>query len=213
MEQPKIRAIRRYLSQNGVKYYDVQAELIDHFATAVEKIERENLDIRFKVALLQAHRSFGGREGFRKYIQQAENDVRKKSWKLIGLSLLQFIKWPYLLITLSLFVSWHLVLTQLSIPQDQLWTGLIFCFLLVLLINYLRLRKVDMFLPKRSNNALGLSFYFLAYLPGQPFIYSDGMGYTYSLIFFSFTSLLVLAYTQVPRYAIRETKKLYPKMA
>ena len=97
MEAKKIEAIKNYLSHNGVEYLDVQAELIDHFATAVEKEENENPQIPFKEALIKAHRGFGGREGFRKYIEAAETRVTKKTFKMIGHTFAHFLSWPYLI--------------------------------------------------------------------------------------------------------------------
>lgn len=215
MEQAKIRAIRRYLSKNGVKYYDVQAELIDHFATAVERIEREEPDIRFKVALLKAHRSFGGSRGFEKYLKQAEKDVSRKTWKLIGLVLIQFLKWPYIAITAGLFVAWYYILTYQLIKLDWLMGSLLLSFLGLMLVNYLRLRKIEMFLPREANRALGWIFYALFWIPGQPLMWRGGepINLLYPLVYFSLFTLVFIAFYRVPKMAVQETRQIYPQMA
>ncbi len=78
MKAEKIEVIRKYLQQNGVEYYDIQAELIDHFATSVENVQREKPGIGFVEALHLSHKKFGGQKGFMKYTEQARKDVQKK---------------------------------------------------------------------------------------------------------------------------------------
>jgi len=54
----EIQFIENYLIKNGVKYWDVRLELLDHIVSAVEdKIEKER--ISFNEALLDVHKGFG----------------------------------------------------------------------------------------------------------------------------------------------------------
>lgn len=215
MEAEKINAIRSYLSKNEVKYYDVQAELIDHFATAVERMERENPGIPFKEALLKAHRNFGGREGFRKYVLNAEAQVQKKIGQMIIRTLLQFLKWPYLAATAFILMVWHFALSLADLNSMYCLIGFTLAYAAVLLRNYFKLRHLPFFLPKKTTWALTWIFYWLAYIPGYSGVLARGTleyGYTFSLIYFSFLSLTLIAFYRVPQLAIRETKKLYPRM-
>ena len=54
----EIQFIDNYLIKNGVKYWDVRLELLDHIISAVEdKIEKEG--VSFNEALLDVHEGFG----------------------------------------------------------------------------------------------------------------------------------------------------------
>lgn len=216
MEEAKIRAIQKYLSHNGVKYYDVQAELIDHFATAVEKIERENPGIRFKTALLKAHRSFGGSRAFEKYIREAEKRVEKKTWKLVGQTLLKFLQWPYLMVTVAVAAAWHFVLEAFS-ESDTFWHitlfGFLGAYLLVILLNWYRLRNLQMFLPRTAVRRLSGILYFVCYLPHIPVASGGTLLVSFAWPYYTLLSLGLVAFYRVPTLAVRETRKLYPQMS
>ncbi len=54
----EIQFIEEYLIKNGVKYWDVRLELLDHIVSAVED-RMENKGISFNEALLEVHAEFG----------------------------------------------------------------------------------------------------------------------------------------------------------
>lgn len=216
MTPEKIRAIRRYLRTNGVEYYDVQAELIDHFATAVEKAEQENPDIPFKHALIKAHRSFGGREGFRKYINAAKKDVRKKTNKMILRLLLQLLYWPYILLTVAVIFTWHFILQNWHPDVDSLYlsimlTGGVF----VAIFNYFKLKNTHLFLPKHANYYLGSFFYFSVYLPYYFLILTQDEVPNHFILVASLSlmTFIFISFARIPKLAIDETLKIYPEIA
>ncbi len=215
MKGEKIRAIRSYLCQQGVRYYDVQAELIDHFATAVEKEEKENPDISFKIALLKAHRSFGGREGFRKYILQANKNVQKKTNRLVFLTFLQFLKWPYMVATISIAAFWYFTIPAITFDIDFLFVAYFIAFLAIGLFNYVSLRNISWYLPRRANIALGSFFYFVFYLPLYIGVFKGTESWNPILmtIFLTSLSIGVYAFWVVPKKLIVETEKMYPQIA
>lgn len=216
MEESKINAIRKYLSHNDVKYYDVQAELIDHFATAVENIEREYPEISFKEALHKAHRGFGGSEGFAKYLKSAEKAVEKKTLRLMGKTLVAMLKWPYFIFTLGVVICWSFILSNFHSEIFTDITFFAFCgaYLLVLAINYFRLRKVSMFLPKRSNAVLGWILYFIFYLTWVSDLFgSFNLSTEFAIMYFSLLSINLVTFLRIPDLAIQETKKIYPRIA
>ncbi len=214
MEAEKIEAIKSYLSNNGVKYYDIQTELIDHFATAVENVQRINPKIGFQEALLVSHREFGGKEGFRKYVLEAESNVTKKTWLLVGKTLLQFLKWPCLMVVGLLTLFWTIIIDQWQAKAEWFFVGIMISFLIVMLINNIKLQKIEMFLPRKTNKALGWVLYFVAFIPGFiariPF---ESITPIYTTAYFTFLSLVCISFYQVPSLAINETKKLYPQIA
>ncbi|WP_417610839.1 hypothetical protein [Owenweeksia hongkongensis] len=216
MEAKKIEAIKKYLSFYDAKYYDVQAELIDHFASAVEKAERENPDIPFKHALIKAHRSFGGREGFRKYIDAAKKDVRKKTDKMILNLLLQLLHWPYILLTAAVVFIWHLVLQNWNTDVNLLYLVVMLTGgISVGIINYVQLKDIDLFLPKHANYYLGSFFYFSVYLPYYFLILIQDERPNHFLLVASLSlmTFIFISFARIPKLAIKETLKLYPEIA
>ncbi|MGB0177696.1 MAG: hypothetical protein ACPF9D_11055, partial [Owenweeksia sp.] len=151
MTKEEIGAIRQYLSNNGIKYYDVQAELIDHFASAVEEQKRKDPSVPFKTALLKAHRSFGGRKGFDDYIDAAHQRVKKQILTILLKSLLSFLGWPLVAVTLVITGAWYFLL-QYSAPGTYFWPYLLSFQVLALLIgvyNYIRLRNTPLLITRR----------------------------------------------------------------
>ena len=216
MNEAEHNAIQNYLRANGVEYYDVQAELIDHFATAIQEIRLKNPQIPFKEALLQAHRRFGGKKGFDKYIQQAYSDAASKTNRLILSSLLNFIKWPYFLLTAGLAVFWWWIFSILNINFSYLILGFILLYLAIILINEWRLRQVRMFLPRKSNRQLAWVTYFLIYLPNSAFLpWTNGTvaPELWMVSFAVLASLITFIFFKMPAISIHETMKIYPQIA
>jgi hypothetical protein len=216
MNDAELKAIRNYLSANGVAYYDVQAELIDHFATAVQEIRRKNPQIPFTDALLRAHRRFGGKNGFDKYIRQAYADAAGKTNRLILSSLLNFLKWPYFMFTAGLVAFWWWILSTVKINYSYLILAFIVLYAAIILINEWRLRQVPMFLPRKSNRQLGWVTYLLIYLPNSPFLpWTNGPAAPelWMISFAVLASLTTFIFARIPAISIRETRNIYPQIA
>jgi len=211
MEAEKIKAIQNYLSKNGVEYHDVQAELIDHFASAVEDLQKDNHHLSFQEALHRAHQKFGGQEGFRQYIEKAENSVTRKTILLTGRIMLQYLQWPYLVLSLGTFLFWYFILESFTLQARDVYWVFIALFLGTYIINHIRLKKVLLFLPKRGNSSLGIIFYFATWVPGFNFFATETTNTLAFEVYFTFLTVLVIAFSKVPYYSIKETKRLYPQ--
>lgn len=214
MDQHHIRVIRRYLRLNGIKYEDVQHELIDHFAISVDKILKENLEMPFKHALLQALRAFGGRVELWKYRASAEERVKKKINSMFASLMLELFHWPYILLSACIFIVWYFVF-HLFTP-DPFWTWMILIWAgipLVLLINYQQLKRVPLFAPRQVNKSM-TGLYLLMYFPGTFII--DNMEHPEGWLlaaYFSFICFTLISFARIPRLAIKETLKNYPQIA
>ena len=216
MEQPKVRAIRRYLQAQGVKYYDVQCELIDHFATAVEKEEKENPGIPFKHALIRAHRAFGGRKGFSEYIKAAKTKVNKKTGRLFLTVLLGLFGWPDILLTVGIALFWHFLLQAWTGPFDLLYlAAMAVGGLMVVVVNYYQLRHTRLYLPRQANNYLLSIFYVAIYMPFYftQLAHNGKPGHLLIVALFSIMTLIFICFIRIPKLAIAETLKKYPQIA
>lgn len=106
LSEQQIQSLFTFCEKHFVKYYDVQVELVDHLANAVELEMQKDPKISFEKALEKVHQSFGVM-GFAPLVaakqRQAEKQGRSLFWKLFKG---QF-KWPkillFFLITVILF--------------------------------------------------------------------------------------------------------------
>lgn len=114
LTREQIKSLFTFCENHFVKYYDVQVELVDHLANAVELEMQKDPKISFEKALEKVHKNFGIM-GFAPLVAQkikiAEKQSRSLFWKLFKA---QF-KWPkiilFFLITAVLFTifSIHLI--------------------------------------------------------------------------------------------------------
>ncbi|WP_316803888.1 hypothetical protein [Pedobacter nototheniae] len=77
----QLNKIRIYLEEIGFKYIDVQMEILDHVASAVEEKMTENPALTFQDAVNQTQTSFG-KAGFTKIEKSIIKGLGKKYWKL-----------------------------------------------------------------------------------------------------------------------------------
>ena len=93
----QIQSLFIFCEKHFVKYYDVQVELVDHLANAVEMEMQKEIKLSFEKALEKVHLSFGV-SGFAPLVtekqKQAEKQSSKLFWKLFKLQL----GWPKILL-------------------------------------------------------------------------------------------------------------------
>ncbi|WP_452603034.1 hypothetical protein [Pontimicrobium sp. MEBiC06410] len=128
LSKEEIQFIDQYLIKNGVKYWDVRLELLDHIILAVEyKITNEG--ISFNEALIEVHKGFGNtantygvsltsifnkalysdNKGFNKFTLSKQKELGRKLRKQIWRTVLDNFKTPkflleYIVIIFSLFI-------------------------------------------------------------------------------------------------------------
>ena len=59
LTKEQIAEIRRFIASRGVTYYDIQNEIIDHIASAIEEKMEADPKLKLDEAIREAHRSFG----------------------------------------------------------------------------------------------------------------------------------------------------------
>lgn len=214
MEAKKIEAIKNYLSFYDAKYYDVQAELIDHFATAIEKYQRENPELTFKEAFKKADKDFGGRKGVWNYLTTVEQVVTRQAFLMLGQLMLKFLSWPQILLFVITFTFWHF-----TIPKIQSDLGLVFSlfaatgFILVWFINKKQLQHVKLYTPRQVNRVVIKLF---GGMLGITYWYYKLINTTDQWVVvccFGLLSMILIAMLRIPKAAINETLKKYPQLA
>ena len=99
LTKAQLTEIKNFISKKGVKYIDVQMEIIDHTASAVE--ERLNADpsLSFERALQQTHASFGI-FGFGAMEDAIINGMGKKYNRIFWREFLSFFGTKYIFLVL-----------------------------------------------------------------------------------------------------------------
>lgn len=108
----QIESLYTFCKKKGVRYYDVQSELVDHLANAIEAKMQLNTTVGFEEALQHVYRGFGI-YGFSKIVSEKEAAVYQKQRLLFYGNLRQLFGWPKLFLFL-LFAVAHICLIQFT---------------------------------------------------------------------------------------------------
>lgn len=134
LTQEQIDYLFDFTYRKRVRYYDVQVEIVDHLASAIEQKWREKPDLSFEQALDQVYDSFGI-FGFAKVVEARETAVQKQGVREIGRFFKSLLHPSKLWIPLGLFFGLYQLF--LHFPEEQLEKNiLITAFLLYLPIFY-----------------------------------------------------------------------------
>ena len=123
-----------FCREHYVYHYDLQLELVDHLASAIEQKWEENPRLTYNEALWEVFGKFGI-YGFAKVRKAKEKALRKKynrlMWKCIG----QFYKLPKIIMTIALSL---LIFTSIRfINNVEVIVGLVFAGLAIFSLIYL----------------------------------------------------------------------------
>lgn len=149
-----------FCEKNGVVFYDVQIEVVDHLASLIEKEWEETPEIDFQQGLKKAISSFGI-TNFTKITREKEKEVNRKYNLLLWKYFIEFYKWPKLLITI-VFTLGFLLLFQITNHTKTIlliYSGLIlasFVFYLIGIFPKFRIAnktgKLFLLVAKQSQN-------------------------------------------------------------
>ena len=94
-----------------VEYHDVQLELVDHLANAIEEQWKENENLSFEQALEQEYKKFGV-FGFSALVEQKQAALQKHYWQIIKNEMWEFFSIPKAFLSLLLFYSLFRIFTS-----------------------------------------------------------------------------------------------------
>jgi len=107
------QALTEFCIKHGVKYYDLQVELNDHLANAIEEIWTTKPAITFDEALEQVHKGFG-KTGFRSFVKSKEIACQKRANKLFWNAFQSFFKWPHAVLVLLMILLYVIIYLQIN---------------------------------------------------------------------------------------------------
>ena len=133
LTKEQLLQIDTYIAVCGIKYYDVRAEIVDHFANILEQKLDDNPNLDFKKEIENIHRNFSDK-GFSKLLKEKTNSVTKIFYKDSLKHLISFFKLPKIIFTGVLFYGLFLLMNLFENKENyfNIVTG--FGFFLILLI-------------------------------------------------------------------------------
>ena len=84
-------------------HYDLQTELVDHMANAIEELQEKQPELTFDDATKIVFKSFGV-FGFQDIVEERMQQLTKRYWRLIWSLFKAQFKWPLLLRTVSISI-------------------------------------------------------------------------------------------------------------
>lgn len=121
----QIESLFTFCEKHFVKYYDVQIELVDHLANAIELEMNVDSKITFEKALEKVHQSFGVK-GFAPLVAKKQVFAEKQNDKLFWKLFKRQFGWPKILLFFLLTV---ILVTISSIDTTFLRRFFIFIYL------------------------------------------------------------------------------------
>lgn len=113
----EIEDLYKFCEEQDVPYYDVQIELVDHLASAIEQKWIEKPALTYEEALWRVYDNFGV-SGFREIRREKERVLERKYRKLRARYIAEFFKLPKILLTTFLAIILFLVFHKYGIGSN-----------------------------------------------------------------------------------------------
>ena len=99
----QIEQLFAFTKKHLVEHYDVQVELVDHLANAIEDQWKENPNILFEDALQTEFKKFGI-FGFTGLVEAKQTELHKHYTKMMWKETVKFISLPKVVLTIALYL-------------------------------------------------------------------------------------------------------------
>lgn len=159
----QIQELHAFCYRHYVRYYDVQVELVDHLANAIEAQQEANPTLSFEDALRNVYKGFGVM-GFGPLVSAKQKAVGKQARKQLWRFFRQQFRWPAILLALMVFASFY---SLMQLPSETYFIATAITLLVVLtaitMIAVHRLRRMEKasgkeFLLMQCRNQLNIAF-------------------------------------------------------
>lgn len=206
----QIQVLFNFTKKKYVHFYDLQSEIVDHLAAAIEDKINENKKFSFEQALEEVYSGFGI-FGFAHVVREKEKQIDRKAKRMLWNEFVSLFNWPHLLFSMLILGTIY-TLTQ-WIPLSTLMIIFGGLSLLVMILYLVKLART----PKPAKTLRMLNYY----QPGFhmfPFIYVQfyinfqSVITASGFIIFTFLSVIYLVATYKVNTKIRSNAMaLYPE--
>ena len=144
----QIERLFQFTDQHFVDYYDVQLELVDHLANAIEEQWQENPDKDFETALQEEFKKFGV-FGFLEVVEARQAAMQKRYHQLMWKEAKEFLKLPKVVILATAFLVSFTLITQITYGVYIL-IGILLCLVILFSLRLYKNNKEIKRLRKQS---------------------------------------------------------------
>lgn len=117
LTEEQVTKLFAFCQKKEIYAYDLQIEIVDHLASSIEEQWQQNPELSFGWALKNATQKFG-KNGLKQLEHKIRRQFRQNFNFVLWNYLLQYFRWPKLVITFALFLS---VFTLLRIAPNNYW--------------------------------------------------------------------------------------------
>lgn len=220
----QIERLYQFTRQHYVEWYDLQTELVDHLANAIEQKWQENPNLDFEEVLQLEFKKFGV-FGFMDVVEKRQAALNKKYNKILWQHFKGFFSIPKIIITFSAIGSLFFLFRNLQ-QAELLITVLLWFVVITFWIGFILQRRKS----KKNSIVTGKKWLFkdiiygysafagLSYLPVQfvvNFDFESEAGVLkalfFSIIIVSFYLIEYIILFEIPAKAEKYLEETYPE--
>src|SRR6185312_1135512 len=181
-----------------VKYYDVQVELVDHLANAIELEMKNDSKLTFEKAVENVHSSFGVM-GFAPLVAEKQKIAEKQSRRLFFQLFKEQLKWPKILLFFILIAA---IYTICSITLISTKSILVAVLISSVVFYFLAISQLQLLVKKSGKKFLIIEFSWISSFIIVPSYFANSFRVLIekiSLTFFTsgFTSFCISIYLSI----------------
>ena len=129
LTKEQLLQIDNYIFSCGIKFNDVRAEIVDHFANILEQSLEENPTLNFKQEIINIHKNFS-ENGFKKLLKEKTKSVQKRFYKASLKHLITFFRFPKIIVSGGFF--YFLILIMNLVEDKEVFFSILSFILLFL---------------------------------------------------------------------------------
>lgn len=137
LTEQEINDIFDFTKKHYVEFYDVQVELVDHLANAIEAQWIDNPKLSFEDALQIEFKKFGV-FGFTGMVEQKQAELHKYYNKMLWNEVLKFISIPKVILTIALYLGIYFVFKKTGNFGEMIALGALIISLIFFMVDGLR---------------------------------------------------------------------------
>jgi hypothetical protein len=214
-----------FTRQHYVEWYDLQSELVDHLANAIETQLQENPKLTFDEVLNKEFQKFGV-YGFMGVVEEKQKFLGNKYRKLIWEFYKEFFRLPKIILTIALIYVVYTYIKFFGSPEDVFPFTFLFMLVVTLVLSLksrkeLKLRQNrtgkkwlfeenSMFAPAASPIIAPLCLDIPKYV-SKIIFFQNGYSITASIILVLIAIFLYLHLKIIPQKVSEELAKTYPE--
>ena len=129
LTKEQLLQIDNYIFSCGIKFIDIRAEIVDHFANILEQKLEENPTLNFKEEIINIHKNFS-ENGFKKLLKEKTKSVQKRFYKASLKHLITFFRFPKIIVSGGFF--YFLILIMNLVEDKEVFFSILSFILLFL---------------------------------------------------------------------------------